>query len=73
MNLIQAFVWNVGTCHPDAKGETQVDNTQESEYQCRIRGSVLDNFKKSLRGHLAGCFGEKQKFFHALRLCNSKT
>ena len=23
MNLIQAFVWNVGSCRPDAKGETQ--------------------------------------------------
>jgi len=23
MNLIQAFVWNVGSCRPDVKGETQ--------------------------------------------------
>lgn len=25
MNLAQAFVWNVGNCHPDAKGEIQVE------------------------------------------------
>ena len=25
MNLIQAFVGNVGTCRPDAKGEIQVE------------------------------------------------
>ncbi len=23
MNLIEASVWNVGSCRPDAKGETQ--------------------------------------------------
>jgi len=23
MNLIEAFVWNVGSCRPDVKGETQ--------------------------------------------------
>jgi len=23
--LIQAFMWNVGTCRPDAKEETQVE------------------------------------------------
>ncbi len=25
MTLIQAFVWNVGTCRLDVKGETQVE------------------------------------------------
>ena len=25
MTLIQALVWNVGTCRPDVKGETQVE------------------------------------------------
>ena len=24
VNLIQAFMWNVGTCRSDVKGETQV-------------------------------------------------
>jgi hypothetical protein len=28
MNLMQAFVRNVGTCRPDAKGETQVADLQ---------------------------------------------
>jgi hypothetical protein len=28
-NLIQALVWNVGTCRPDAKGEIQVEDPQE--------------------------------------------
>jgi len=31
VNLIQALVWNVGTCRPDAKGETQVGSTHEGE------------------------------------------
>ena len=31
MNLDQALVWNVGTCRPDAKGETQVGSTHEGE------------------------------------------
>jgi len=26
MTLIQAFAWNLGTCRPDAKGETQVED-----------------------------------------------
>ena len=25
MNLVQAFVWNVGSCRPDVKGEIQVE------------------------------------------------
>ena len=28
VNLIQAFMWNVGTCRSDAKGETQVEAPQ---------------------------------------------
>ena len=31
VNLIQALVWNVGTCRPDAKGEAQVGSTHEGE------------------------------------------
>ena len=31
MNLNRALVWNVGTCRPDVKGETQVGGPQESE------------------------------------------
>jgi len=26
VNLIQAFAWNLGTCRPDDKGETQVED-----------------------------------------------
>jgi len=29
MNLTQAFVWNVGTCRLDDKGEAQAENLQE--------------------------------------------
>ena len=28
VNLIQALVWNVGTCRPDVKGEIQVEDPQ---------------------------------------------
>ena len=31
VNLIQALVWNVGTCRSDAKGEAQVGSTYEGE------------------------------------------
>ena len=30
-NLIQALVWNVGTCRPDTKGETQMGGPREGE------------------------------------------
>ena len=30
-NLNQALVWNVGTCRPDDKGETQVRGPHEGE------------------------------------------
>jgi hypothetical protein len=30
-NLDQALVWNVGTCRPDDKGETQVRGPHEGE------------------------------------------
>jgi len=29
MNLNQAFVWNVGSCRSDVKGEIQVEDPQE--------------------------------------------
>jgi hypothetical protein len=31
VTLIQALVWNVGTCRPDAKGETQMRGPHKSE------------------------------------------
>jgi hypothetical protein len=31
VNLIQALVWNVGTCRPDAKGETQMGRPHKGE------------------------------------------
>jgi hypothetical protein len=38
VSLIQAFVWNVGTCRFDAKGATQAETPQESEYRCEAQG-----------------------------------
>ena len=29
--MIQALVWNVGTCRPDAKGETQMGGPHKGE------------------------------------------
>jgi hypothetical protein len=40
MNLAQAFMWNVGTCRLDVKGETQVETLQEFEYQCEAQGRM---------------------------------
>jgi len=31
-------MWNVGTCRSDAKGETQVEAPQVSEYRCGAQG-----------------------------------
>jgi len=31
VTLVQALVWNVGTCRPDAKGETQMGGPHKSE------------------------------------------
>jgi len=31
VTLIQALVWNAGTCRPDAKGETQVRGPHKGE------------------------------------------
>ncbi len=31
MDLIEAFVWNVGSCRPDAKGETQGGGPTQGE------------------------------------------
>jgi len=38
MTLIQAFMWNLGTCRGDAKGAFQVAVPQEIEYQCTTQG-----------------------------------
>ena len=38
VNLIQALMWNVGTCRSDVKGEAQVEAPQEPEYQSRAQG-----------------------------------
>jgi len=37
-NTSQALVWNVGTCHTDAKGATQGETLQASEYRCGVQG-----------------------------------
>ena len=41
MNLILAFVRNVGTCRLDVKGEIQVEIPQESEYRCEAQGRSI--------------------------------
>jgi len=38
VNLMQAHMWNVGTCRTDVKGEAQVEAPQEPEYQSRAQG-----------------------------------
>ena len=52
VTLIQAFVWNVGTCRPDAKGETQMGGPHKGEstdaghrggaVRSREEGSVME-------------------------------
>jgi hypothetical protein len=52
VSLIQAWVRNVGTCRPDAKGEAQVDSIHESQSteaghrggaaHSRVEGSVME-------------------------------
>ena len=37
--MVQALVWNVGTCRFDVKGEAQAENLQESEYRCKAQGA----------------------------------
>ena len=38
VNSVQALVWNVGTCRPDAKGEAQAADPREPEYRCGAQG-----------------------------------
>ncbi len=38
-NLIQAQVWNVGTCCPDVKGEIQVEETTRMRVPMRGTGA----------------------------------
>jgi len=40
MNVVQALVWNVGTCRLDVKGEAQVENLREPEYRCKAQGRM---------------------------------
>ena len=40
VNLIQAFMCNVGTCRPDAKGEIQVEET--TRVRVPMRGTGAD-------------------------------
>jgi len=39
VNLIQALVWNVGTCRPDAKGETQSGRPTRARVPMRGTGA----------------------------------
>ena len=38
-NLVQALVWNVGTCRPDVKGEIQVEETIRMRVPMRGTGA----------------------------------
>jgi hypothetical protein len=40
VNLVQAFVCNVGTCCSDEKGEIQVEDPREGEYRGRAQGRI---------------------------------
>ena len=40
-NTVQALLWNVGTCHPDAKGAMPVGGPQVSETKAGTRDSAL--------------------------------
>ena len=51
VSLIQAFVWNVGTCRLDAKGDTQAEIPQESEYRARHRDGAT---RMSVEGSVMG-------------------
>ena len=42
MKLIQAQVWNRGTCHVDVKGDFQSETLKGIEYQCNIQGWSSD-------------------------------
>ena len=40
MTLVQALVWNVGTCRSDAKGEAQVEAPRGERTNAEHRGGV---------------------------------
>ena len=40
VNLTQALVWNMGTCCFNAKGDTQAETLQESEYRGEAQGRI---------------------------------
>jgi len=40
MNLVQAHVWNVGTCRLGVKGDAQAEILQELEYRYKARGRM---------------------------------
>ena len=40
MTLVQALVWNVGTCRPDAKGEVQVEAPRDERTDAGHRDGV---------------------------------
>ena len=46
-NLIQALVWNVGTCRPDDKGEIQVEET--TRMRVPMRGTGADQLAVVLK------------------------
>jgi hypothetical protein len=38
VNLIWAFIWNVGTCSSDVKGELEIGCPKRGEYRSRAQG-----------------------------------
>ncbi len=34
VTIVQALMWNWGSCRSDVKGAIRVENPQESEYRC---------------------------------------
>ena len=43
VNLIQALVWNVGTCRPDVKGEIQVEKPKNESTDAGHRGGAASS------------------------------
>ena len=64
MSLIQALVWNVGTCRLDAKGATQAEIPRGSEY----RGEAQRRSNPYERGRLGNGAGAKGLRYPALSL-----
>ena len=68
MKLVQAFMWNMGTCRPDVKGEIQVGSPHKDEStdaghrggaaRSSVEGAVMAVERRS--GVIQPCFEANQ-------------